>query len=189
MTAVDRETMNRWREMVVIDCNGATVGTISEFYLDKGSRLPTWALLKTGLLGTRQTFVPLIGVAERNGELQLPYPKSQITSAPGVEIDGELTPDEEAVLFAHYGMDYWDDAVAGPHQQDDDRDRDDAMTRSEEELQVRTQRRPRERVRLQKYVVTEQETRTVPVQRERVRIVREPLPEQPQDETGQDPTG
>jgi hypothetical protein len=131
MTAVDRETMNRWREMVVVDCNGAMVGTISEFYLDKGSRLPTWVLLKAGLLSTRQTFVPLVGVAERDGELHLPYPKSQITSAPGVEIDGELTPDEEAVLFAHYGMDYWDDAVAEPRQQDDDRDRDDAVTRSE----------------------------------------------------------
>ncbi|HEX8862592.1 MAG TPA: DUF2382 domain-containing protein [Actinomycetes bacterium] len=188
MTAVDRETMNRWREMIVVDRSGATVGTISEFYLDKGSRLPTWALLKTGLLGTRQTFVPLIGVAERNGELCLPYPRSQITSAPGVEIDGELTPDEEAVLFAHYGMDYWDDAVAEPRQQDD-RDRDDAMTRSEEEVGVRTQRRPRERVRLQKYVVTEQETRTVPVRREEVRLVREPLPEQPQDETGEHPAG
>jgi uncharacterized protein (TIGR02271 family) len=46
----------------------------------------------------------------------------------------------------------------------------DAMTRSEEELQVRTVRRERDRVRLRKYVVTEEVQRTIPVRREEIRI-------------------
>jgi len=50
-----------------------------------------------------------------------------------------------------------------------------AMTRSEEELHVDTQRRERGRARLRKYVVTEEVTRTVPIQREEVRIEREPI--------------
>jgi uncharacterized protein (TIGR02271 family) len=49
------------------------------------------------------------------------------------------------------------------------------MTRSEEELRVGTERREAGRARLRKYVVTEQVTQTVPVQREEVRIEREPI--------------
>ena len=49
------------------------------------------------------------------------------------------------------------------------------MTRSEEELRVGTTRRERGRVRLRKYVTTEQVQQTVPVRRERVRVEREPI--------------
>jgi uncharacterized protein (TIGR02271 family) len=52
---------------------------------------------------------------------------------------------------------------------------DDAMTRSEEELRVGTTQRERGRARLRKYVTTEQQTVTVPVQREEVRVEREPI--------------
>jgi uncharacterized protein (TIGR02271 family) len=52
---------------------------------------------------------------------------------------------------------------------------DNAMTRSEEQLHVGTETRESGRARLRKYVVTEQETVTVPVQREEVRIEREPI--------------
>jgi uncharacterized protein (TIGR02271 family) len=54
---------------------------------------------------------------------------------------------------------------------------DEAMTRSEEELAVGKRTRERGRVRLRKYVVTEQVTQTVPVRREEVRIEREPITE------------
>jgi uncharacterized protein (TIGR02271 family) len=49
------------------------------------------------------------------------------------------------------------------------------MTRSEEELRVGTAQRERGRVRLRKYVTTEHVQQTVPVQRERVRVEREPI--------------
>jgi uncharacterized protein (TIGR02271 family) len=52
---------------------------------------------------------------------------------------------------------------------------DDAMTRSEEELRVGTTQRERGRARLRKYVVTEEVHQTVPVQREEVRVEREPI--------------
>jgi uncharacterized protein (TIGR02271 family) len=52
---------------------------------------------------------------------------------------------------------------------------DDAMTRSEEELSVGTRQREAGRARLRKYVVTEMVTKTVPVQREEVRVEREPI--------------
>jgi uncharacterized protein (TIGR02271 family) len=52
---------------------------------------------------------------------------------------------------------------------------DDAMTRSEEELRVGTERRETGRARLRKYVETENVQQTVPVQREEVRVEREPI--------------
>jgi uncharacterized protein (TIGR02271 family) len=54
---------------------------------------------------------------------------------------------------------------------------DDAMTRSEERLNVGTQSQETGRARLRKYVTTEQQTVNVPVTREEVRIEREPITE------------
>ncbi|MDQ0770137.1 uncharacterized protein (TIGR02271 family) [Pseudarthrobacter defluvii] len=52
---------------------------------------------------------------------------------------------------------------------------DDAMTRSEEQLHVGTEREAAGRARLRKYVTTENVTKTIPVEREEVRIEREPI--------------
>src|SRR3712207_2604624 len=52
---------------------------------------------------------------------------------------------------------------------------DNAMTRSEEEVNVGTTQREAGRARLRKYVVTENVETTVPVQREEVRLEREPI--------------
>jgi uncharacterized protein (TIGR02271 family) len=50
-----------------------------------------------------------------------------------------------------------------------------AMTRSEEEVRVGKTGREAGRARLRKYVVTEEVQQTVPVQREEVRVEREPV--------------
>lgn len=52
---------------------------------------------------------------------------------------------------------------------------DDAMTRSEERLEVGTERRETGRARLRKYTVTDTVTTEVPVSHEEVRIEREPI--------------
>ena len=59
---------------------------------------------------------------------------------------------------------------------------DDAMTVSEERLNVGTERREAGRARLRKYVITENVTQTVPVQREEVRVEREPITDANRDE-------
>jgi uncharacterized protein (TIGR02271 family) len=56
-------------------------------------------------------------------------------------------------------------------------DTDDAMTRSEEQINVGTRQTETGRARLRKYIVTENVTTTVPVSREEVRIEREPITE------------
>ena len=52
---------------------------------------------------------------------------------------------------------------------------DNAMTRSEEQLNVGTRSEEVGRARLRKYVVTENVSETVPVSREEVRVEREPI--------------
>jgi uncharacterized protein (TIGR02271 family) len=64
---------------------------------------------------------------------------------------------------------------------------DDAMTRSEERLEVGTRRQEVGRARLRKYVVTEQEQVTVPVSKERVTIEREPITDANIDEATSGP--
>lgn len=54
---------------------------------------------------------------------------------------------------------------------------DGAMTRSEERLRISTERVPAKRVRVVKYVVTEQVQVTVPIRREEIRIEEIPLEE------------
>jgi PRC-barrel domain len=106
MAAFDPATLDRWRALAIVDRDGTTVGTISEFYLDRETGHPTWALVETGLFGATQTFVPLVHATEIEDGLQVPYEKRHIKDSPRVDPQDELTPDEEATLFAHYGVAY-----------------------------------------------------------------------------------
>jgi hypothetical protein len=115
MPALDPETHERWRDLVVVDRESATVGTIETFYLDQASGLPTWALVHTGWLGDRRSFVPMAAAVEVDGEIRLPYTKAQIREAPAVASDGELGADDELALVGHYGLHDLRGAVAeGP---------------------------------------------------------------------------
>jgi uncharacterized protein (TIGR02271 family) len=155
-----------WKGRNVVSSDGDKIGTLEEIYLDTHTGQPEWATVTTGLFGTQQTFVPLSQADPRNDEVVVPYSKGQVKDAPSIDPDGELSPEEEARLYEHYEVDGRD--VSGPTT-------DDAMTRSEEELRVGTARRERGHARLRKYVVTEEVERTVPVQREEVRVEREPI--------------
>ena len=106
MAAFDPATLDRWRALAIVDRDGTTVGTISEFYLDRETGYPTWALVNTGLFGATQTFVPLVHATEIADGLQVPYEKSHIKDTPRVDLHDELSPQEEATLFAHYGVEY-----------------------------------------------------------------------------------
>jgi uncharacterized protein (TIGR02271 family) len=159
-----------WRGRDVVTPDGDKVGKLEEIYLDSDSGAPEWATVTTGLFGTQQSFVPLADANPQGGKVVVPYSKDQVKDAPSVDPDGELSPDEEARLYEHYGRGPTGRDVSGPTT-------DEAMTRSEEELRVGTAREERGRARLRKYVVTDEVKQTVPVQREEVRVEREPITE------------
>src|SRR6266496_2058764 len=195
------DTVQAWQGRTMVDPAGSKIGTIADIYLDEDTGQPEWATVTTGLFGTRQSFVPLAQARALGDSVQVPYDKDRVKSAPGMQAGGQLSQEEEADLYRHYGLDYTESRSdsglpAGTGQNIDPRDRDgvyddvqdtavgrdvsgpttdDAMTRSEEELRVGTTQRERGRVRLRKYVTTEQRQVTVPVQREEVRVEREPI--------------
>lgn len=177
-----------WRGRTVLDRDGEKIGKLDEIYLDQETKNPEWALVNTGLLGTKSSFVPLKGAAPAGEDVRVAYEKDQVKDAPSVDPDGELSQQEEAELYRHYGIDFSESRSgsglpeATSPATGDAPGRDDAMTRSEEELRVGTAERERGRVRLKKYVVTEDVQQTVPVRREEVRVEREPITDENVDE-------
>ena len=187
----DVDTVRNWQGSTMVDRDGDRIGDIDAIYVDDQTGEPEWALVNTGFFGTRSTFVPIAQASAYGDQVQVPYEKQLIKDAPNMDPDGHLSEQEEQELWRHYGLEYGTGYAAGSAGTDrdatDDTDRDtvgrdtsgpttdDAMTRSEEELRVGTETRERGRARLRKYVVTEEQQVTVPVQREEVRVEREPI--------------
>ncbi|HEV3398873.1 MAG TPA: PRC and DUF2382 domain-containing protein, partial [Actinomycetes bacterium] len=183
----DVDTVRSWQGATMVDRDGDKIGTIDAIYVDDQTGEPEWALVNTGLFGTRSTFVPIAQASGTGDQVQVPYHKQLVKDAPRIDTDQHLSEAEEQQLWRHYGLDdATSDAATGQVTGDDratvGRDvsgptTDEAMTRSEEELRVGTTQRERGRARLRKYVTTETQQVTVPVQREQVRVEREPITE------------
>jgi uncharacterized protein (TIGR02271 family) len=176
----DIDTVRTWEARTMVDRDGGRIGPIDAIYLDDRTGEPEWALVNTGLFGTKASFVPLAQATEADGNVRVPYDKQLVKDAPRVDPDGHLSEAEERQLWRHYGLDYDRTTRRATGRDAVERDTsgpttDDAMTRSEEELRVGTAQRERGRVRLRKYVTTEQVQQTLPVRRERVRVEREPI--------------
>ena len=228
---IGTEAISRVIGKDVYDQSGDKIGSASEVYLDDDSGQPEWVTVRTGLFGTKESFVPLRDADLTDDGLRVPVSKAQVKDAPRVDTDGHLSPQEEQQLYDHYGLgsgqgtttgttgNIGTTGVAGTGRTDRDEttagtagvagvagtagtsgrtDRDgdgvrddvqgravghdtsgpttdEAMTRSEERLNVGTRSEEAGRARLRKYVVTENVTETVPVSREEVRVEREPI--------------
>jgi uncharacterized protein (TIGR02271 family) len=191
MVTLQKDRILEFRGEQLCDRSGDKIGSIDEIYLDTETNEPEWALVNTGLFGSKSTFVPLRDATEADGALRVAFDKDTVKDAPNLDPNGQLSQHEEADLYRYYGIDYAESGsdtglpegtVGGRFEREgvtgDDtarRTTDDAMTRSEEELSVGTTERETGRVRLKKYVVTEQVQQTVPVRREEVRVEREPI--------------
>ncbi len=126
--------------------------------------------MKTGFFGTKESFVPLRDATKEGEDIVVDCDKETVKDAPRIETDEDLTPQDEEVLYRHYGL-----GTAGPGRPQEPRHpgeapetADEAMTVSEERLRVGKEQREAGRMRLRKYVVTETVTQTVPVTHEGV---------------------
>jgi uncharacterized protein (TIGR02271 family) len=193
------QTLQAWRGHELVDAEGNKIGKIHEIYLDQDTGQPEWLAVSTGMFGTKVSFVPLTGVKAQEDRLVSRWTKDQVKDAPNAEADGQLSQEEEGRLYQHYGLSYGERRSSsglpegGQAQSGADTGRDSvgrdtsgpntdsAMTRSEEEMRVGTRREEAGQVRLRKWVETEQVSESVPVQREQVRIEREPITEANRD--------
>ena len=175
-----------------VDLEGNKIGKIGQVYLDDRDGQPLWVTVSTGLFGNRESFAPIAGSAFDGDNVRLAVSKDTIKDAPNVDDDEHISGDEQNALYDYYG-----DTIAsrGAGRQETGRaglpdtagyasgetTADDAMTRSEERLNVGKETVEAGRARLRKYVVTENVTRTVPVSHEEVRVEREPITEANRD--------
>ncbi|CAA9310123.1 MAG: putative conserved domain protein [uncultured Frankineae bacterium] len=200
---IDSSTLASLAGKHLVGPDSEKIGKIKDVYESTDGSGGTFATVTTGLFGGGASFFPLDAADLRGNDVVVPYSKSFIKDAPRVENDEELTAPEEQRLFEYYSLGGQQGATtttstdtvttgAQGFARDDDRtDRvnehgtvghdtsgpttDNAMTRSEEQLRVGTEKTEAGRARLRKYVTTETETRTVPVSREEVRVEREPI--------------
>src|SRR5512132_3070457 len=143
----DIDTVRGWHGRTVVDRDGNRIGTIDAIYLDDQTGQPEWALVNTGLFGTKSSFVPLAQATPAGEDVRVPYNKQLVKDAPRVDPDGHLSEVEERQLWRHYGLDYDRTTRTRVGRDTSEPTTDDAMTRSEEELRVGTAQRERGRVR------------------------------------------
>lgn len=182
-----------------VDQQGDKIGSVGQVYVNDESGQPDWITVNTGLFGMKESFAPLHGSSLDGDNVVLPFDKAVVKDAPDVSDSSHLDSDEQQSLYNYYAkylqggdqghavVDTATDTAPRVDTSGSENDRgtagydtsgpttDDAMTRSEEHLNVGTQRVEAGRARLRKYVVTEQQTVTVPVSHEEVRIEREPI--------------
>ena len=185
-----------------ISADGEKIGKVGQLFFDDETGRPEFVTVNTGLFGTKETFVPVADATLTGDELTIPFSKDKVKDAPSVDVDnGHLDRDEEQRLYEYYEMSYAGGQAAGRTNGNDTSyaaagttggvghstrseghdtsgpTTDEAMTRSEERVDVGTTTEEAGRVRLRKYVTTEQETHTVPVRTERAVLEREPVTE------------
>lgn len=201
---IGTDTIDRVIGSDVFDESGDKIGSATEVYLDDETGRPEWVTVKTGMFGTKQSFVPIRDADLTDDGVRVPISKDRVKDAPKIDADGHLSPEEEMELYRYYGMSGSDTGTQGTGRHEaapmrdgdaldrDTRDRDttgtgtvgrdtsgpttdDAMTRSEERMDVGTRTEETGRARMRKYVVSENATETVPVSHEEVRLEREPI--------------
>jgi uncharacterized protein (TIGR02271 family) len=173
------------------DESGGKIGKVGQLFLDDQTGEPEFVTVNTGFFGSSESFVPVQNATFEGDRLTLPYSKDKIKDAPNVDLEGgrHLDESEEQRLYEYYGLGYsstdtttetqgFAGNTAGTEGYDTSGPTtDDAMTRSEERVNVGTTSQEAGRVRLRKYVTTEQETHTVPVRKERAVLETEPITE------------
>ncbi|MEY9215121.1 YsnF/AvaK domain-containing protein [Thermobifida halotolerans] len=173
----------------LIDQDGNNVGKIGQVYRDDQTHQPTWVTVQTGMFGNQESFVPLAGAEVTDQDLRVPFSKSLIKDSPRFGVGGHLSPEQEAELYRHYGV---QPNVPGPRatEEQDTAEREPraqaagtmpregeeaSITRSEEQARVGVERTESGRARVHKSVENEPFEEDVPVRRERLRVEREPV--------------
>ena len=91
-------------DSAVVDPAGNKLGKVGNVYLADTTRQPEWITVKTGLFGTKESFVPLSGAHTDKDGVHVRVDKDAVSDAPRIDADGHLSPEESAQLYQHYGL-------------------------------------------------------------------------------------
>lgn len=102
----------------ILASDGATIGTVSEIYLDDRTQKPEWVTVAGGPFGSMR-FVPLAGASSDGDTIRARVTMKQVQDAPSVDPDRHVSEQEEARLFEHYGIPHANhDAIPAQRQSD-----------------------------------------------------------------------
>ena len=143
---IEAHRINSLFDADVVDADGSRIGTVKHVYVDPEGGQPLFAGVATGWFGRSESFVPLRD-ADFDGEtLHVRHDKDTVKHAPRIDADGALTDDDIDRI-----QDYYDDS---------DSDTRDAA--SVESAAV-DQRPARKRIRVHRYVITDERTGTTSI--------------------------
>ncbi len=91
-----------WIGSRVDDIYGANVGRLEDVWIDPGTGVPRWLLVKEGRFGGRTTLIPFEDATAGAGHVWVPYERDVVRSAPEIEPGAPLTQHVEASLRTHY---------------------------------------------------------------------------------------
>jgi sporulation protein YlmC with PRC-barrel domain len=110
---IGTEDVNRLTGTDVYDSDGDKIGTAGQVYLDDQTGQPEWITVRTGLFGTKESFVPLNQASFAGDRLTVPFDKASVKDAPRIDPDGDLSTAQEDELYAHYGLASTDGQLSG----------------------------------------------------------------------------
>ena len=178
------ENAERLHGRPVLDRNGDQIGAVEELFVDTETGQAEWIGLGTGFFGTKRVLVPAQAADVRKEGIVVPYEKDHVKDAPDIDAD-EISPETERALYTHYSLE-GDGESALPssdrYMESDKPPSEGELTRSEEELRVGKREVERGRLRLHKWVETEQVEVPMEVRREKARVYREPVDERAADQ-------
>jgi hypothetical protein len=115
------DVARRWKGRVVLDRTGDKLGSVLDVFYDAENDEPGWVLLGTAGAGAPR-LVPAAEAVEYGNELRVPYDRAFVEGAPGMEPGGRLWPQEEAELYAYYGLPYSGASLVDLDEEDEDED-------------------------------------------------------------------
>jgi sporulation protein YlmC with PRC-barrel domain len=101
---IGTDTISRVIGKDVYDQSGDKIGSASEVYLDDESGQPEWVTVRTGLFGTKESFVPIRDADLTDNGVRVSVSKDKVKDAPKIDTDGHLSPQEEQELYRYYGL-------------------------------------------------------------------------------------
>lgn len=86
------------------DRDGARLGKVETVFVDTQTDDGTFAVINTGLFGSRSSFVPLMDANLRDGDLHVAYTGDQVKDAPSIDAGDRLDTTQELELYRYYGI-------------------------------------------------------------------------------------
>ena len=114
------DVARRWKGRVVLDRAGNKLWSVLDVFYDAENDELGWVLLGAAGAAAPTRLVPVARAVEHGNELRVPYDCDVVEGAPGLDPGGRLWPQEEAELYAYWGLPYTGASLADLDEEDED---------------------------------------------------------------------